>query len=59
MEIQTIKTKPYTDQVCGTAGLRKKVSVYKQENYLEKQRISLFTDCSDNQSLCSIIFTSN
>ena len=42
MEIQTIKTKPYTDQVCGTAGLRKKVSVYKQENYLENFIQSIF-----------------
>ena len=42
MEIKTIKTQPYADQVCGTAGLRKKVSVYKQEHYLENFIQSIF-----------------
>ena len=42
MEICTIKTQPYTDQVCGTSGLRKKVSVFKQPNYLENFVQSIF-----------------
>ena len=42
MDIQVIKTTPYFDQVCGTAGLRKKVSVFKQPNYLENFVQSLF-----------------
>ena len=35
MDIQVIKTEPYFDQICGTSGLRKKVSVFKQPNYLK------------------------
>ena len=35
MDIKSIKTSPYDDQICGTSGLRKKISVVKQENYLE------------------------
>lgn len=42
MDIQVIKTQPYSDQVCGTSGLRKKVSVFKQPNYLENFVQSLF-----------------
>lgn len=42
MEIQSVKTRAYTDQKCGTSGLRKKVSVFKQENYLENFVQSLF-----------------
>ena len=34
MNIQTINTTPYNDQKPGTSGLRKKVSAFKQDNYL-------------------------
>lgn len=42
MDISTVKTEPFSDQNCGTSGLRKKVSVFKQENYLENFVQSLF-----------------
>ena len=33
--IRTVDCKPYNDQKPGTAGLRKKVAVFKQPHYLE------------------------
>lgn len=42
MDIRTVKTQPYSDQICGTSGLRKKVTVFKQPNYLENFVQSLF-----------------
>ena len=35
MDIKAIQTKPYLDQNMGTSGLRRKVSVFRQPNYLE------------------------
>jgi len=40
--IEIIKTKPYTDQKMGTAGLRKKTRTAAQENYLENFLQSIF-----------------
>ncbi|MCM1322736.1 MAG: alpha-D-glucose phosphate-specific phosphoglucomutase [Acetobacter sp.] len=45
--IEIIKTKPYTDQKMGTAGLRKKTKTATQENYLENFLQSIFNTIPD------------
>lgn len=47
MKINTITTQPYLDQKPGTSGLRKKVTVFKQENYLENFVQSIFYVASE------------
>ncbi|HET9680178.1 MAG TPA: alpha-D-glucose phosphate-specific phosphoglucomutase [Gammaproteobacteria bacterium] len=44
MSIKTIPTSPFSDQKCGTAGLRRKVKVFRQPHYLENFIQSVF-DC--------------
>lgn len=45
--IEIIKTKPYTDQKMGTAGLRKKTRTAIQENYIENFLQSIFNTIPD------------
>lgn len=42
MTLQTIKTTPYADQKPGTSGLRKRVTVYSQPNYVENYVQAIF-----------------
>ena len=45
--IETIYTKPYSDQKMGTAGLRKKTRIACQENYFENFMQSIFNTIPD------------
>jgi phosphoglucomutase len=54
MHIKTILTQTYHDQNPGTSGLRKKVSVFKQVNYLENFVQAIF-DIKEKRSLLAVM----
>lgn len=49
VKVKTVVTVAYKDQKAGTSGLRKKVSVFKQENYLENFVQSIFSTLKDEE----------
>ena len=55
MQIETRPTKPFSDQNPGTSGLRKKVRIFQQPNYLENFVQSIFDTLDDFQGKTLVI----
>ena len=54
MQINTVNTEPYPDQKPGTSGLRKKVVIFQQPNYLENYIQATF-DCMNDYAGQTIV----